>query len=406
MKFSKRTDWESAPNALSACLARLKQAGEPVIDLTESNPTRCGFKFLNAAWLKPLSDEANLRYEPHPKGLLEARESVCAYYRELGYAVNPEQVFLTASTSEAYSYLFRLLTDPGDRVMAPQPSYPLFDYLAQLGDVQMERYRLRYDAAWKLDKASLTGQTAKAVLTVNPNNPTGTVIGPGERTALNNFAGEANAAIISDEVFLDYVRDEDLRRSASFAANDTVLTFTLSGVSKLMALPQMKLSWIVVSGPPDERDEAVRRLEIIADAYLSANTPSQRALATWMQMRPEATAEIRGRLKENGDCLAAWVRESGRLELLSSDGGWYAVLKAKTEISDEDLAVNLLERRHVYVYPGYLFDFEEGTYLVISLLPESAIFQEGLERLKRDNFFFGDLENTAECGDRGSGLIG
>jgi len=379
--FSKRTNWQTHPNALSELLEKLRKRGERIIDLTESNPTRAGFDYLNPHLLKPLNDPENLSYEPDPKGLLTARKAVCSYYRKKGIVLDPEQIFLTASTSEAYSSLFRLLADPGDQVLVPSIGYPLFDYLAGLGDVELGRYGLTYDTAWHMDLSTVTNARSKALILVNPNNPTGNFVHKRERKTANDLCHGAPAALIADEVFFDYSYSENPDRAPSFAGNDHVLTFTLSGASKVLGLPQMKLSWIVVNGPRPLRDEACRKLEVISDSFLSVNTPAQKALPFWLEMQSEIQSEILGRVKQNREVLEGMLKGDPKVQLLHAEGGWYGVLKLNAAIPDERMALTLLEKDKVYVHPGYFFDLEEGNALVLSLLPGSTIFQEGMNRL-------------------------
>ncbi len=379
LRFSKRTAWPLHPNPLTDKLLEKKRLGRNVIDLTVSNPTACDFRFYGPKLLEPLAEAENLSYSPDPKGISAARKAVCAYYKSHDADVVPEQIFLTSGTSEAYSFLFSLLADPGDTVLAPKPSYPLLDYLADLNDLKLLEYRFRYDGQWRLDETTLEKrEKAKALIVIHPNNPTGNFIRPGEREALNRFCREGQCALIADEVFLDYAHSGS-EKVFSFAANEEVLTFTLSGVSKILGLPQMKLSWIVVSGPEEARRTAVERLEIIADTFLSVGAPPQRALAGWLKRQPEIGGEILARVLVNKAHLIEELSGSAALPL-SSMAGWCAVLRIPYE--DEEKAVlDLLEQKDVLVHPGYFFDFEVGSHLVISLLPPPGIFKEGVSRL-------------------------
>ena len=384
-QFSKRTNWETAPNDLARLARSILETGQNIIDLTGSNPTHSEFRYLDAGLLKPFTDTGNLSYDPSPRGLLTARASICDYYRRHGISVTPEQVFLTAGTSEAYGFLFRLLAEPGEMVLAPRPSYPLLDYLAGLADIQVERYPLIYQNKWKIDKSRFQAgslRKPKAVVVVNPNNPTGNFVSPKEREAINRFARVQQAAVISDEVFLDFAHPArpDM---PSFAHNREVLTLTLSGVSKAAGLPQMKLSWIVVSGPPDLCEEAGRRLEVISDTFLSVSIPAQRALPFWLGKQREITGEILDRLNVNKTCLAQAVSGIERVKLLACEGGWYAVLEVAGDRTDEEWAVLLLQEDRVLVHPGYLFDFEGGPFLVLSLLPPPDLFSKGVDRFAK-----------------------
>ena len=384
MRFSVRTDWHTASNRLTEKVSAEKKLGHAIIDLTESNPTRCSFKYLAPDILRPLCDPANIFYEPDPRGLLEARKTVCAYYAQKGITVAPHQVFLTASTSEAYTFLFRLLCDPGDSLLAPEPSYPLFDYLSGLSDVGLVRYALNYGKGWRMDFSHLKNaaqENLKGVILVNPNNPTGNFIKPDELKALNAFCAASETAIISDEVFFDFAFGLESNKKISLAGNSDVLTFTLSGISKILGLPQMKLSWIVVSGPAALCQKALERLEIIADTHLSVNTPSQRALAAWMDRRQAIGHEISERLMINRDHLRKELKGHGNVEILECEGGWYLTIQVDTHMTDEALALELLEKRGVLVHPGYFYDFSEGAFLVMSLLPSRETFLEGAKLL-------------------------
>ncbi len=385
MKFSQRTDWPAAANPLTQRIEEKKKSGAPLIDLTESNPTRCGFNFLNEKWLHSFADAHNLSYSPDAHGFLEAREAVCAYYAEKKISVSPHQIFLTAGTSEAYSFILRLLCDARDRVMIPCPSYPLLDYLAALADVDTIRYFLSYEKnVWRISKESLGTafmEKPKALILVNPNNPTGNFVKPETLELVNAMCRKSGVAILSDEVFLDFAFEPESIKPLSLAQNREVLTFTLSGISKILALPQMKLSWIVVSGPEALMKKAIEKLEIIADTYLSVNTPSQHALGTWLDGRDVVRREIRERLVSNHESLARKFQNDRDIQVLPCEGGWTAVIKIQSKKSDEELAQALLEEQNLITHPGYFFDFDEGIFLVLSLLLPSKIFKEGLDRL-------------------------
>ncbi|MBI3005372.1 MAG: pyridoxal phosphate-dependent aminotransferase, partial [Ignavibacteriales bacterium] len=265
--FSSRTNWNFLPNRLTQLLEQKHKRNDPIVDLTESNPTKCGFRYDSSGLLATIADERSLRYDPDPKGLLAAREAVCEFYLRKNFRLDPEHVILTASTSEAYSFLLRLLCNPGDSVLVPQPSYPLFDDLCQLNDVEMTPYRLSYDGEWHIDAASLGTAVSKALILVHPNNPTGSFVKLEEEKLIVDVAQKKNLAIIADEVFSEYGFGANHHRVETFAYTDVVLTFTLGGISKLLGLPQMKLAWIVVSGPDQLRTEALKRLEFISDTY-------------------------------------------------------------------------------------------------------------------------------------------
>jgi aspartate/methionine/tyrosine aminotransferase len=322
-------------------------------------------------------------YSPASRGHLAAREAVCRYYAEKGFSVSPEQIFLTASTSEAYSYLFRLLVNSGEQVLFPSPSYPLFAFLGDLNDVRTDFYRLVYDKKWNIDSQGISqilGGDAKALVMVNPNNPTGSFISPEELGAINALCRKRNVALICDEVFSDFVFDQD-KKYLSLVNNHHVLTFVLGGISKTLGLPQMKLSWIVLNGPRDVVEAAAARLEMIADTYLSVSTPVQNALPVWFTYRKEIQAEIQARIKQNFKFLKECAGMAQDCELLEAEGGWYAVLSIPDIYSEEQWVLAFLNRDYVAVHPGYFFDFDREAYVVISLLPPPDIFQEGIKRI-------------------------
>lgn len=374
--FSKRTNWESAPNPLAEAFAEAKKCGKKILDLTISNPTHAGFNYLNQDLLKTFLNPKNLSYLPDSHGIPRAREAVCGYYAQKGVRISPEQIILTANTSEAYSSVFKLLTDPGDSIQAPSPSYPLLDYLAALSDIQLPRYPVILDKSWSNQFSNLPAGT-KAVILVHPNNPTGNYVKLSEREKLSALAEEQNAALIVDEVFFDFDQSGTAGKAPTFAGYDKVLTFTLSGISKVLGLPQMKLSWIVVSGPARMRDEALRRLEIINDTYLSASAPAQNALPEWMKRHKTILEEISGRAAANLNQLKKIFPD----QIPEVEGGWYAVILLPEHLTDETAAVKLLRQKEVFTHPGYLFDMERNC-LVVSLLTEKSIFAEGIERIK------------------------
>lgn len=383
--FSKRTAWQLEANPLSQKIQALRAAGRPLWDLTVTNPTQCGFRYLSPALLQAFQDPRNLVYDPQPHGLLAAREALCAFYAKQGVRLEPDQFFLTAGTSEAYSYLFKLLADPGDGLWAPSPSYPLLEYLTGLHDMELHRYPLVMEPACQIDPAfwpEADALGAKALLVVHPNNPTGNYVNSAERQTLLELCARERMAFISDEVFHSFPLEGDAPPAPSFAHTNEVLTFTLGGISKLFGLPQMKLSWIIVTGPEDERREAVARLEIIADTYLSAGTPVQNAAVSWLAHADTMTGEIRQRIRQNLQTLKS--QAAGReVRLLAPQGGWSAVLALPGAYNDEDWAMALAEKSGVIVHPGYLYDFEESAYAVVSLLTPPEIFTEGLERIRQ-----------------------
>ncbi len=377
--FSQRTEWELTPNRITGILEDLKKSNQRIFDLTESNPTNCGFSYLTQDLQGALMNPDNMRYSPATKGLAASREAVAKYYESKGITISPEQIFLTSSTSEGYSFLFRLLADPGNNILFPSPSYPLFEFLVGLNDIEMNYYPLNYENQWGIDFGELrnliTPLTSGIVL-VNPNNPTGSFVKSPELVTLNQICHESQISIISDEVFHDYAFDRN-QNFPSLAANNENLTFTLGGLSKMLGLPQMKLSWIVVSGPKAIAAEAIARLEIIADTYLSVNTPVQNALPVWMKLRTAIQDEIMTRVNVNRTFLSEHCGKA----CLHSDGGWYAVLKLNPDMDEEKLVEDLLIQDQVYVHPGYFFNFNDEPHLIISLLPMKEDFEEGLKRV-------------------------
>ena len=383
LSFSQRTDWSLASNQFSDDLNDLRKGNVPIVDLTESNPTNCGFLYPKNDIIASLAEDTNLCYMPAPRGNLQTREAVCRYYKEKGLYVVPEQIFLTASTSEAYSYLFRLLVDPGEGVLFPCPSYPLFSFLGDLNDVRIDTYPLIYQEQWSIDLQGMRRvicNDTKAVVLVNPNNPTGSFIHREELEEINTLCREQNIALVCDEVFSDFAFDQ-ADDHVSLVSNDQVLTFVLGGISKMLGLPQMKLSWIIVNGPKDLVNAATDRLEVIADTYLSVNTPTQNAFPLWLSHRKTIQAEINNRIKDNLDFLKQHITKMDACEYLAADGGWYAVVKIPDCLSEEQWVLTFLNKDHVAVHPGYFFDFPQEAYVVVSLLPMSGTFQKGIKRI-------------------------
>ncbi len=388
--FTSRTNWRLDPNRFTRALDAHRQAGRELLDLTASNPTECGLAYPEQEILSALADPRALAYRPESKGLREAREAVAGYYdgREgfggLRGPVDPENVLLASGTSEGYSHIFRLLCEEGDEVLVPAPSYPLFEFLADLADIRLVPYPLLYDHGWQIDfvslRASLTPRS-RAVLVVHPNNPTGSFVKPREAAELAEICSARAMAIVADEVFLDYAGGPEPPRT--FALQKEALTFTLSGLSKISLLPQMKLAWTVVSGPQDLARTAVERLEIIADTYLSPSAPVQLALPKFLALRHGSQEQLRQRISANLAVLDAALGESQHLARLDREGGWYAVLRVPVTGTDEDLAVTLLERCSVLVHPGHFFNFSKDGFLVLSLITPEREFQEGVRHLRK-----------------------
>jgi len=355
-----------------------------VLDLTISNPTRVGLPSDGAAILGALQNSAALDYDPQPKGLRSARQAVVEYYRRKPSVLNldPESITLTTGTSEGYSYVFRLLCNPGDEVLVPEPSYPLFDFLAELHDVKLAAYSLIYDHGWQIDFPSLyhaANERTRALIVVHPNNPTGSYVSDTEQRTLNDFCREYKLALLVDEVFLDYAHSGVAR--PSFVSNHEVLTFTLSGLSKISALPQMKLAWIVTGGPADDVCVALERLEVIADTYLSMNAPVQMAAPLLLEQRRNVQPRLLDRVRTNLAELDTQIAKHKSCRRLEIEAGWYAVLRVPATQPDEDLAIAILRKQSVLVHPGHFYDFPKDGYLVLSLIVPCAQFGEGVKRL-------------------------
>jgi alanine-synthesizing transaminase len=384
--FSKRTSWDRRPNPLAERIAAKRATGARLLDLTESNPTRAGITGPEDV-LAALARQEGRRYDPLPFGRPEARAAVAADFARRGFPVGPDRIFLSASTSEAYAFVFKLLCDPGDAVLVPRPGYPLFEFLAGLESVEARPYRFAHDGGgWQLDLPGLreaTSPRARAVVVVNPGNPSGAFLKRDERKALLELCAERSLALVSDEVFADFAFRDDPRRAGSLAEDGPALAFTLGGLSKTCALPQLKLAWTAVTGPAALRDEAMERLEIVADTYLSVSTPVQVAAPSLLARREELQAPVHERLRENLAALRRGISASSPATLLAPEGGWYAVLRIPATIPEEERALRLLEK-DVVVHPGYFFDFEGGAFLVLSLLTPPDDFREGVERVLED----------------------
>lgn len=378
---------------LAAALNELKAAGAPLLDLTQSNPTRAGFDYPDDAIARALAHRAAREYHPCATGLLSARQAVAAYYRDRGRDTAPGDILLTSSTSEAYSFLFKLLCDPGDEVCVPSPSYPLLNYLADLENVVLTTYSLRLDSApgpfahWQIDLSGLRAvirPRTKALVLVNPNNPTGSLVTPEESQVCADLARDRGLALIVDEVFSDYCHEKDVFQPVR---SDGALVFTLNGFSKTLGLPHLKLGWIAVDGPPNQKKEALELLEIVADTFLSVNTPVQTACADLLALRGPIQEEIRARLANNLSALQGLFPGDGMVAVLTPQAGWYVILRVDTVVDEEALALTLLRSAQVYVHPGHLFGLEAGCHFVASLLTPESEFQEGCRRIAEFAFF-------------------
>jgi len=368
-------------SAFAAAIREARAAGGELVDLTVSNPTVCGFDYDAEAILAPLAGREAVTYDPDPRGMRFAREAVAGYYGDHGASVDPDSVILTTSTSEGYGYLFRLLCDAGDEVLVAQPSYPLFDFLADLEDVRLKPYPLFYDYGWWIDFAELErriGERTKAIVVVHPNNPTGSVTGPGERERLEEICARHGLALIVDEVFLDYPLEEGAELPSFAVGPHPVLTFVLSGMSKIAGLPQMKVGWIVGFGPKEVRAQAMGRLEVVADTFLSMNAPMQWALPAWLAGRRGIQDQILGRLRRN----LRFAAEAG-VEVLRVQAGWSAILRLPQRPDERDEAGSLLTEAGVVVHPGAFYGIGEAGRVVVSLLGREADFRGGILGIKR-----------------------
>jgi aspartate/methionine/tyrosine aminotransferase len=386
--FSKRTNWRLEENAYTRALRQRRASGKPILDLTVSNPTACGFQYDEAAILGALAAPAALRYDPEPKGLLKARGTVAQYYHEKNSEahVDPERLILTTGTSEAYSFLLRLLCEVGDEIVIAQPSYPLFEFLAAIHDVKLRAFRLVYDHGWQIDFAALikaTSPRTRAIVLVHPNNPTGHFVSRSEAEQLQKLCLEREIALVVDEVFLDYkVPLADTRqKQGSFAFDARTLTFVVSGLSKIAGLPQMKIGWIAAAGPDALVSDAIARLEIIADTYLSLNAPVQHALPTLLAQRGVMQPQIMRRIEKNLRTLDENLERQKLVSRLELEGGWCAVLRVPAVRPDEELAIRLMEDYSVLAHPGHFYDFLDDGYLVVSLLTPVEEFGEGIRAI-------------------------
>jgi len=381
--FSNRLPGHAEVNALSRSVASLTAAGTSLVDLTESNPTRAGLPY-PADLLSAAASDRALCYDPQPFGLRTAREAVSADYARRGVAVDPECIVLSASTSEAYSWLFKLLCNPGESVLIPQPSYPLFEHLTRLESVRAVPYRLEYHGRWDIDFESIAAakDDVRAVLLVSPNNPTGSYVTSREADTLAAICRERGWAIVSDEVFAEYALDAHAP-ATEIARRAKVLSFTLGGASKALGLPQMKLAWTIVDGPVKERIDALSGLELIADTFLSVNTPVQVAAPDLFRRAAPIRQAIHQRVSRNLTAARDVVRTYPACEVLRVEGGWSAVVRVPATRSEEALALGLLQEEHVLVHPGFFFDFPHEAFVVVSLLPSEDVFADAFGRVLR-----------------------
>ena len=378
--FSARTRWDRTVNRLARAVEERRRSGGRLLDLTGSNPTRAAIPY-PPDLLAPLGSAAGLRYDPEPRGLARTREAVAADFAGRGVSVGADRLLLTASTSEGYALLFKLLCDPGDSVLVPRPGYPLFDYLAGLESVRLEHYPLEYDGGWSIDVTAVERALrpdTRAIVIISPNNPTGSFTKREEAARLRALCAERGLALVSDEVFADYPFGDDPRRAGSLAEDGACLAFALGGLSKSCGLPQLKLAWLAVSGPTELREEALARLEIAADAFLSVAPPVQHAAPALLARAPELRAPIRQRVLQNRRALVAALDAGSPASVLDAEGGWYAVLRVPATMPDEERATRLVLDDGVLVHPGYLFEFPREAHLVVSLLTPPRDFSEGI----------------------------
>jgi alanine-synthesizing transaminase len=383
--FSERVPSDLRQNRLADALADRRRQNRDVIDLTASNPTRAGFAYPEGL-LAPLADPRGLVYTPEPLGLVEARLAVVADFARRGLTVDADNLALTASTSEAYSLLFKVLCAPGDEVLIPRPSYPLFDHLTRLDAVTAIPYDLEYHTRWSVDLGSIEGaigEKTRAVLIVSPNNPTGQFVETPEVDAIVRLAREHDLAIISDEVFADYPLETGSAPSGQLLRRHDVVGFTLGGLSKSIALPQAKLAWMAISGPQETLPAVRARLELACDTYLSVSTPIQLAAAELLERGSDVRRQVCERLAENYRTLKARAGDVRSCDVLKTEGGWYTVLRVPSIMAEEELVLALLEEDGVLVHPGYFFDFPREAFLVLSLLPPRDRFAEGVSRILR-----------------------
>ena len=378
-RFSARTGWDVRESGFAKAIREARAAGRRLIDLTVSNPTVCGLEYDVEGILEPLRDVRAMTYDPDPRGMRSAREAVAGYYVNHGAVVDPDSVVMTTSTSEGYGYLFRLLCDAGDEVLVAQPSYPLFDFLADLEDVKLRPYPLFYDYGWWIDFAELErriGPRTKAIVVVHPNNPTGHGAKMAERARLEEICSRHGLALIVDEVFLDYPIEDDGELQSFAVGPHPVLTFVLSGMSKISGLPQMKVGWIVGLGPEAVRLEAMGRLEVIADTFLSMNAPVQLALPVWLAGRSAIQGQILERVRENYSTAV----ECG-VEVLRLEAGWSAVLRLPQIGLGDEVADRLLRELNVVVHPGSFYGIVEVGRVVVSLIAPLDEFALGMQKI-------------------------
>ena len=383
-KYSQRLPWTTPTNPFSKLLAAKLVDGSPLLDLTISNPSRIDLQYPHQEIATAYGTIRDFTYRPEPFGSFEARGAIVRYYESRGVQIHSKQVALTASTSEAYSLLFKLLCDPGDEILVPTPSYPLFDYLAALETVRVVPYRLFYDGRWSIDfdrlKTKLTPRT-RAIVVVNPNNPTGSYLQRAEANSLLTLASRHHLPIISDEVFMDYSFGDPSSRPSTFAEFNSVLSFSLNGLSKTAGMPQLKLGWIVTNGPAHEQETALNRLEILLDTYLSVSNPVQQLLPRLMELGASIRNQLKARVTSNFEVGCTTLKDT-TANFLYTEGGWSALIRLPRRLSEEEWITRLLLDHAMVVQPGYFFDISPEAHIVVSLIAKPGDFRSGLERLR------------------------
>jgi alanine-synthesizing transaminase len=383
--YSERLSWSFSSNSFSRLVEERRKAGVPLIDLTVSNPTKVFGDYPHSAIGRAYANVKDFVYRPDPLEALESRVAVARYYERRNLAISPGQILLTASTSEAYSLLFKLFCNSGDEILVPRPSYPLFEYLAALESARIVPYRMVYDGSWYIDFANLRQQISprtRAVVVVNPNNPTGSFLKKFEAESLHDLAQQHNVPIISDEVFMDYSFGGGVDRVRTLIGHDSVLSFSLNGLSKAAGMPQMKLAWVALNGPEQERETARERLELLLDTYLSVGTPVQCALPELLDIGEGIQEDIRFRTAQNLKALQNLL-ESSPACCLHCEGGWSAIIQLPRKLSEEEWITQLLNEQNVVVQPGYFFDMTSEAYVVVSLITPPEEFLEGIRRVRQ-----------------------
>lgn len=382
--FAKRTSWDIKVNKITQLLNELKSNQVQVIDLTVSNPTLVELNYPVDDILDALVSAGNIKYEPDPKGLIQARISICKYYEGIGINLNPDQIIITSGSSEAYNFIFRLVTEPGDEILVPTPSYPLLQHLADINDIRINYYRLNYDGEWHIDLDTLRksiSERTRIIVCINPNNPTGSYLKSSEYEQIIEMAAEKKIIILSDEVFWGYKIDEDLIEIKTFSGCKEIPNFVINGISKLLGLPQMKLGWIIANGPDNFKEEALSKLEIISDTFLSVCIPVQNAMSAWFLKMRGIQQEIRSRLITNHNYLRKRLMEGLPIQMYRVEGGWNVILRLPNILRDDEWVEIFLRNAGVFVHPGYFFDMEFESCIILSLLVKPALFQMGVEKI-------------------------